>query len=827
MYNIFTIWSVLTLLLRVGGDEDEESETLEIFEGESTLKLFSEEQIVSMKEGGDEHKFEAEVNRLMEIIIHSLYTDRDIFLRELISNAADALDKIRFRSLTDKSVLGDTPQLEIKVQVDQENNLLSITDTGVGMTASELSENLGTVARSGTARFLEAFSATEGDNALNLIGQFGVGFYSSFLVADEVIVVSKSNNDTQQHVWTSTANGQFSVAPDPRGVTLGRGTQVILKLKEDAQEYLDSSEVERIVSRYSMFQTHPIKLLDTKMEKKPVEYDELTDEEREALEDDDDIAVEEGDEEEEEKEEFEDVEVTYWKTINEQKPLWLRSAPSIEEEEYQAFYKGFAKQTDEYLSKVHFKAEGQIEFSSLLFIPKKAPYGFYDNYYTNPSKLSLYVRRVLVADEFEDFLPRYLGFVKGLVDSNDLPLNVNREQLQKNKIMKVISKKLTRKALDMMHKMAEADEEDDDEDEDEDEFADLEETDQDKKEEDKGEEDKEEGEDKEESDDDDDEEDKPSLYSDFWDEFGMSVKLGVIEDTKNRKKLMQLLRFKSTRSPEKPISLQSYVDNMPENQKNIYYISAGSMEEAKKSPFMERVLGKGFEVLYFVDNLDEYLNLADYEDFPLQSVTKEGLDLGEGQAAADWLQEKEEEFKSFIDWLKRLYEPKVTKVALSMRLEDTPMIIPTTKHGQTANMARIMSGQTMSKGGSRGSAMKVVEINFRHPVIKKLKEKVDALEEDEEDKQLEDYANMLYDVALVNSGFMMSPEEISLFSERLQKMVRSGLEVADDAEVEALPEFAEDEEEEEEDEDEDEEEEEEVEELEDDDTEETKSKDEL
>jgi len=827
MYNIFTIWSVLTLLLRVGGDEDEESETLEIFEGESTLKLFSEEQIVSMKEGGDEHKFEAEVNRLMEIIIHSLYTDRDIFLRELISNAADALDKIRFRSLTDKSVLGDTPQLEIKVQVDQENNLLSITDTGVGMTASELSENLGTVARSGTARFLEAFSATEGDNALNLIGQFGVGFYSSFLVADEVIVVSKSNNDTQQHVWTSTANGQFSVAPDPRGVTLGRGTQVILKLKEDAQEYLDSSEVERIVSRYSMFQTHPIKLLDTKMEKKPVEYDELTDEEREALEDDDDIAVEEGDEEEEEKEEFEDVEVTYWKTINEQKPLWLRSAPSIEEEEYQAFYKGFAKQTDEYLSKVHFKAEGQIEFSSLLFIPKKAPYGFYDNYYTNPSKLSLYVRRVLVADEFEDFLPRYLGFVKGLVDSNDLPLNVNREQLQKNKIMKVISKKLTRKALDMMHKMAEADEEDDDEDEDEDEFADLEETDQDKKEEDKGEEDKEEGEDKEESDDDDDEEDKPSLYSDFWDEFGMSVKLGVIEDTKNRKKLMQLLRFKSTRSPEKPISLQSYVDNMPENQKNIYYISAGSMEEAKKSPFMERVLGKGFEVLYFVDNLDEYLNLADYEDFPLQSVTKEGLDLGEGQAAADWLQEKEEEFKSFIEWLKKLYEPKVTKVALSMRLEDTPMIIPTTKHGQTANMARIMSGQTMSKGGNRGSAMKVVEINFRHPVIKKLKEKVDALEEDEEDKQLEDYANMLYDVALVNSGFMMSPEEISLFSERLQKMVRSGLEVSDDAEVEALPEFAEDEEEEEEDEDEDEEEEEEVEELEDDDTEETKAKDEL
>jgi len=799
MRAILSIWTLFALILRVGGDEDDEK--LELFEGETTLEFFSDEQIVAMKKEGGEQKFEAEVNRLMEIIIHSLYTDRDIFLRELISNAADALDKIRFRSLTDKSVLGDTPQLEIKVQVDKENNFLSITDTGVGMTAKELSENLGTVARSGTARFLEAFSATEGDNALSLIGQFGVGFYSSFLVADEVIVISKSNNDTNQHVWSSTADGQFTVAPDPRGVTLGRGTQVILKLKEDAQEYLDTMQVERIVSRYSMFQAHPIKLLDTKKEKRPIVYDELTDEEREALEDDDDISVEDEDEEEE-KEEFEDVDVTYWKTINEQKPLWLRPAPSVEEDEYQAFYKSFTKSSDDYLSKVHFKAEGQIEFSSLLFIPKKAPYGLYDNYYTNPSKLSLYVRRVLVADEFEDFLPRYLGFVKGLVDSNDLPLNVNREQLQKNKIMKVISKKLTRKALDMMHKMADAEEDDEDEDE-EDEFDDLEE---------KSDEGEEEG--SEETDDDDEEVDKPTLYSEFWDEFGMSVKLGVIEDTKNRKKLMQLLRFKSTRSPDKPISLQSYVDNMPEKQKNIYYISTASMEEAKSSPFLERVLAKGFEVLYFVDNLDEYLNLADYEDFPLQSVTKEGLDLGEGQAAADWLSEREEEFTSFIEWLKNLYGSKVNKVTLSNRLEDTPMIIPTTKHGQTANMARIMSGQTMTTG-QRSTAMKVVEVNFRHPVIKALKEKVDALEEDEEDKQLEDYANMLYDVALVNSGFLMSPEEVTLFSIRLNKMVRDGLEVPADAEVEALPEFAEDEEEEEEDDEDEDDEEEEEEELED------------
>merc|ERR1719369_546443 len=235
----------------------------------------------------------------------------------------------------------------------------------------------------------------------------------------------------------------------------------------------------------------------------------------------------------------------------------------------------------------------------------------------------------------------------------------------------------------------------------------------------------------------DDDEDTPSLYSEFWSEFGMSVKLGVIEDTKNRKKLMQLLRFKSTRSPDKPISLQSYVDNMPDNQKNIYYISAASMEEAKASPFLERVRAKGFEVLYFVDNLDEYLNLADYEDFPLQSVTKEGLDLGEGQAAAEWLTEKEEEFKSFTDWLKNLYGSKVQKVVLSMRLEESPMIIATTKHGQSANMLRILSGQTMTTN-TRQNTQKVVEVNFRHPVIKNLKQRVEELEEDEEDKQLED-----------------------------------------------------------------------------------------
>jgi len=752
--------------------------------------IFSEDDLKALESSANKHEFEAEVKRLMEIIIHSLYTDRDIFLRELISNAADALDKTRYKSLTDKTVLGENTKLEIKIRADTENNVLTITDTGIGMTKKELEENLGTVARSGTAKFIEAFTGSGDDNALNMIGQFGVGFYSSFLVADEVIVVSKSNDDDTQHVWKSLADGSFTVSPDPRGNTLGRGTQVILKMKEDATEYLEPDEIDRIVQRYSAFQTHPIMLFSERTEQREKVYDELTDEEKALLEeDDDDLAVEDEDEETDEEPEMEDVKVNYWKTLNEQQPLWLRTPSEIEDSEYQSFYKSFAKETTDFLSHVHFKAEGQIEFSSILFIPKKAPYGLYDNYYTNNVKLSLYVRRVLVGDEFDEFLPRYLNFVKGLVDSNDLPLNVNREQLQKNKIMKVIGKKLTRKALDMLHKMAEEEEGDEDSDEEDEEEAD-------------GEADKEEGED------DENEEEVPQRYTEFWNEFGKSIKLGVIEDTKNRKKLMQLLRFKSTRSPGSAVSLQSYVDNMPENQKNIYYISAASMEEAERSPFLERVKAKGFEVLYFVENLDEYLNIQEFEDYPLQSVTKEGLDLGDGKGLETYMEEKEEEFKPLTDWLKECYGNKVSKVTLSSRLESSPMIIPTGKYGQTANMERITAGQAFGRAGAK--ATKLVEINFRHPVIKAMKDKVAALDEDADDQDLKDYANMLYDVALVNSGFAINSDMIQEFESRMERVVRTGLEVDASAGVDAMPEFADDEDDDDDDDDSDEEEEEEM-----------------
>merc|ERR1719461_48360 len=342
----------------------------------------------------------------------------------------------------------------------------------------------------------------------------------------------------------------------------------------------------------------------------------------------------------------------------------------------------------------------------------------------------------------------------------------------------------------MLHKMAEEEEgDDDDDDSDEEEDADA----------------VKEGE---EGDDDEEEKEVPQKYSEFWGEFGKSIKLGVIEDTKNRKKLMQLLRFQSTRSPDKAISLQSYVDNMPEKQKNIYYISAASMEEAERSPFLERVKAKGFEVLYFVENLDEYLNIQEFEDYPLQSVTKEGLDLGDGKGLETYMEEKEEEFKPLTDWLKDTYGSKVSKVTLSSRLESSPMIIPTGKYGQTANMERITAGQAFGRAGAK--ATKLVEINFRHPVIKAMKDRVAALDEDAEDQDLKDYANMLYDVALVNSGFAINSDMIQEFETRMERVVRSGLEVDSSAGVDAMPEFADDEDDDDDDDDSDEEEEEEM-----------------
>ena len=478
--------------------------------------------------------FAADVSRLMDIIINSLYTKKEVFIRELVSNASDALDKVRFISVQNPEFLGENKDLEIKIDFDHEAKTISITDTGVGMTKAELIKNLGTVAKSGTTAFLEAMG--KGDN-MSLIGQFGVGFYSAFLVANKVEVASKSNDD-EQHIWTSTADAKFFVTKDPRGDTLGRGTRVTLFLKDDAAEFVDQEKLKNLVKKYSEFIGYPIRLYLSKdiKEQVPVEEEEkpkddgeegdteITDEEEKVQKDDD--------EPKEPKTKTVNKTVWEWETINDIKAIWMREKSEITDREYNDFYKTISKDHQDPLAYNHFTAEGEIDFKAILYMPKEAPYDLFENYYGKSAALKLYVRRVLITEEFDELMPRYLNFIKGVVDSDDLPLNVSREQLQQMKMIKVMSKKLVRKAIEMIKALADDEEEDDDEyDEDGEEDAekDGDEADDEKEDEDAADEKK-------------DGEEEENKYEKFWLQFGKNIKLGVIEDSSNRNKLSKLLR---------------------------------------------------------------------------------------------------------------------------------------------------------------------------------------------------------------------------------------------------------------------------------------------
>merc|ERR1711979_153066 len=401
-----------------------------------------------------------EVNRLMDIIINSLYTDKQVFLRKLISNAADALEKARFHSVQDGTYLGDAKDLEVKIEHDPDAKTISITDTGIGMSKADLINNLGTVAKSGTTNFLE--SMAEGADS-NLIGQFGVGFYSAFLVADKVSVTSKCNDDPVQHVWESSADASFTVVEDPRGNTLGRGSRVTLHLKEDAHDYLSEDKLKETAKKYSQFIQFPIYVKVKKEVDADTEEDDDDDDKDDEEKDDVETKDDEEEKEEEEKKAPTKKTVYEWEQVNTQKAIWLRPKEDVTEEEYNEFYKSISKDYLDPLAYTHFNAEGEIEFKSILFLPKKAPFDMMDNYWQKKSEVKLFVRRVLVAEKFEELLPRYLNFVRGVVDSDDLPLNVSREQLQQNKIMKVISKKLVRKVLELMKKLAKEEESGDDE----------------------------------------------------------------------------------------------------------------------------------------------------------------------------------------------------------------------------------------------------------------------------------------------------------------------------------------------------------------------------
>ncbi|XP_064946668.1 endoplasmin homolog isoform X1 [Musa acuminata AAA Group] len=707
----------------------------------------------TLRSNAEKFEFQAEVSRLMDIIINSLYSNKDIFLRELISNASDALDKIRFLALTDKDVLGegDNTKLDILIKLDKEKKILSIRDRGIGMTKEDLIKNLGTIAKSGTSAFVEKMQ-TGGD--LNLIGQFGVGFYSVYLVADYVEVISKHNDD-KQYVWESKADGSFAISEDTWNEPLGRGTEIRLHLRDEAKEYLEQDKLKELVKKYSEFINFPIYLWASK----EVDVEVPSDEEESTEEEETSETTSEDEETEEDASEKKPKtktvkETTYdWEVLNDVKAIWLRNPKEVTDEEYSKFYHSLAKDfSDEKpLAWSHFTAEGDVEFKALLFVPPKAPHDLYESYYnTNKSNLKLYVRRVFISDEFDELLPKYLSFLKGLVDSDTLPLNVSREMLQQHNSLKTIKKKLIRKALDMIRRIA---------DEDPDEFHNKDKTVSEKESE---------------------ENEKKGQYTKFWNEFGKSIKLGIIEDAHNRNRLAKLLRFESTKSEGKLASLDEYISRMKPGQKDIFYITGTSKEQLEKSPFLERLTKKNYEVIFFTDPVDEYLMqyLMDYEDKKFQNVSKEGLKLGKDSK----LKDLKDSFKELTNWWKdALSSENVDSVKISNRLDNTPCVVVTSKYGWSANMEKIMQSQTLSDASKQAymRGKRVLEINPRHPVIKELRDRV---AQDSKDESLKHTARLIYQTALMESGFILNdPKE---FASSIYKSVQKSLDISPDATVE-------------------------------------------
>merc|ERR1712226_710255 len=703
----------------------------------------------------------------MDIIINSLYTDKQVFLRELISNAAYALEKARFHSVQDDSFLGDTKDLEVKIEHDPEAKTLSIVDTGVGMSKADLINNLGTVAKSGTTNFLEAMA--EGGDA-NLIGQFGVGFYSAFLVADKVTVTSKCNDDATQHVWESSADASFTVVDDPRGNTLGRGTRVTLHLKEDAHDYLSEDKLKESAKKYSQFIQFPIYVKVKKEVDTDTEEDDDDDKDDEEEKDD----VETKDDDEKEKEEEEEKKPTKktvfeWEQVNTQKAIWLRAKEDVTEEEYTEFYKSISKDYLDPLAYTHFNAEGEIEFKSILFLPKKAPFDMMDNYHTKKSEVKLFVRRVLVAEKFDELLPRYLNFVRGVVDSDDLPLNVSREQLQQNKIMKVISKKLVRKILELMKKLAKEGDGDDEDEEEKEEKADDKEKEEKK-----------------------DKKDEESTWSKFWKEFNKNLKMGCYEDDSNRSKLSKLLRFTTTKSDGKEIGLDKYLDRMQESQESIYYMSGESVDVMLKAPALQIFKKKDIEVLMLSDHLDEpcIQKLADYEGKKFVSIQKADVKLDETEEEKKRFSKLKDMYKPLTDyWKEKLTDftekgamkdagVKVEKVELSKRLTDSPVVVVTSQFGYSAQQERVMKAQSFQNKDQVGmmSGRKTLEINANHPVIVDLLAKVKS---DKDDKAALDSAQVLFQTALIESGYEIA--DPSALVTRVYRLMSKELGVDPDA----------------------------------------------
>ena len=625
-----------------------------------------------MSQNQETRGFQSEVKQLLQLMIHSLYSNKEIFLRELISNASDAADKLRFKALSNPALYEGDGDLRVRVSFDADKGTITISDNGIGMTREQVIDHLGTIAKSGTKEFLTALGQDQAKNS-QLIGQFGVGFYSAFIVADKVTVKTRAAGEVTDKgvLWESAGEGEYSVADIEKK---SRGTDVILHLREDEKEFLNEWRLREIIGKYSDHIGLPVEML-TK------EYD---DEGKECGE--------------------------KWEKINKSDALWTRSKNDVSDEEYKEFYKHLSHDFADPVTWAHNKVEGNQAYTSLLYVPAKAPWDLFNREHKHG--LKLYVQRVFIMDDAEQFMPNYLRFMRGLIDSNDLPLNVSREILQDNKITAALRKALTKRSLQMLEKLAKDDAE---------------------------------------------------KYLQFWKEFGLVLKEGPAEDFANKETIAKLLRFASTHndSSEQTVSLEDYISRMKEGQKAIYYITADSYVAAKNSPHLELFNKKGIEVLLLSDRIDEWMlsYLTEFDGKPLQSITKADLDLGDlADKESETQKQQDEAFGSFIERVKNLLGERVKTVRLTHNLTDTPAVVSTDNDQMTTQMAKLFA----AAGQPVPEVKYTFELNPEHHLVKKVADIADETE-------FADWVELLLEQAmLAERGSLENP---AAFIKRINKLL--------------------------------------------------------